>query len=249
MKNNRFYFEDRVIKGFGFHYSSELQNKYAHEIRKESIDIVVNEIFSFTGKSILDVGCGDGNWMQIYLKEYFAKEVVGIEQSFVLCKSANNRFKEKKENAVCYPFGIGDRFYDTFDALKKRFDMATFITVFNFIEPKRRRIALNQVRKMLKERGYILLLDYFPTTVPEHQKGLSYKEVWTYDETVKFLEENGFEAKKGIAVNYIDSLFFHYFGVNLITYYITSFLESIMAWLPINHEKLSKYKIILAIKK
>lgn len=234
MKNNAEFFEQRAESGFGFHYGDKLMDKYAFELRKK----VIFSHVDVRDKFVLDIGCGDGTWIDEFNKRG-AKYVAGIEQSHRLAGNAYLNVKRKGIESVVNDWDLSEL------KLVGSYDMAFMITVFNFIEPVKREEVLKNIRKLLAVKGKLIILDNFPLVVPEYQKNLEYKVVWPITSVHYHLEQAGFEIEEGINVNWVDTSLFHYLGSNLPTYYATKFLD----WLtPLVPSRYAKYRLVIAKK-
>lgn len=243
--NTKRYFEDRVKSAFGFHYASKLQNLYAHNNRRTPLFSSLD----FTDKAVLDVGCGDGTWLVEFMK-MGASRVNGIEQSDLLAKNARKHIQDNR-TYNCVDVGImsmpieSEEWNQTY-VYKGVFDIATLITVFNFIDPQKRLQGLKNIHQMLKPFGKIAIIEYAPNKVPEFQKHLDYKTVWTEEQVLQSIDAAGFTTLNVIPVNVVDSLLFHYFGVNYLTYTLTMFADKFLPrWFP----QMAKYKLFIAIRR
>ena len=232
--NNRIFFENRAKKGIGFHYADRWQNLYAFKIRAYALKKIGEFFFDAT---VVDVGCGGGLWFPFW-KSFFVRDVIGLEQSKFL---ADNAFIK---TGVFFNY----RTYVTDITKKSKFDLsvdvAVLITVFNYTDPEKRGIVLENIKSLLKPGGYLVLLDEFPRRVPSYQKNLSYKSLMTDLEVENLLIKHKIKIVKIVPVNYVRNFLFFHFGSNRLIYLITYFFDRLLLRLfPV---KLSKEKVILA---
>ena len=217
MKSNRDFFEKRI--GSSFHYQNYWMDGYAWNIRLRLFFKNIN----VEKKNILDFGAGDGLWDKILL-EKGASFVAGIEQS-----------KNLAQNCLV-PCHCG------LQTFKMKYDLIIAITSLNFTLPKERDKTIEFLSDHLKQDGRFVILDYLPSKVPNFQKKLEYKEVWTNVQWNKFMRKHGFVLKKEVPINWVDTTLFHYFGSNRLVYYITSLLDLLTPIMIYSKYKLQIYK-------
>jgi hypothetical protein len=217
MKPNKSFFEGRI--GGSFHYQNYWMDRYAWEIRTKLFFKYIN-VYK---KTILDFGAGSGMWGK-EIQKRGSDFIAGIEQSKDLAKNC------------LIPCQYG------FQTLKNKYDLIIAITSLNFTLPKNRKKIIIKLREYLKQDGQLIILEYLPSKVPDFQKELEYKEVWTNKQWKKFMENNGFILEKEIPINWIDTTLFHYFGSNRLVYYITSLLDLLTPIMIYSKYKLQIYK-------
>lgn len=150
-----------------------------------------------SGKSILDIGCGEGNFLLCIEKKLKHKRLVGLDVSVdVLPKLSNIEFI--KTNIV--DFDLADRF-----------DVITSDNVMEHIAPKDLDIHLHSVTRHLKSNGALIIMmpnrlfgpndvtriiDYTNSNkVPAMGTHLS---EMSYTEIIKLLKRHGFKKFKAI---------------------------------------------------
>ncbi len=242
--NTQRYFESRVESGLGFHYQSELQNAYAHNIRRNALFSKLN----FRDKRVVDIGCGDGSWILEYLRKG-AEFVLGVEQGQKLMQNAADNLKQyySYDRGSDYSLSAcpgGHSYWRKYRG--KRFDIVTLITVYNFMSDRdRNKMLLDVQANILKIGGKIAILDYLPNEVPDYQKKLEYKDVQTEWDVVNKLKVLGYRNIEVTPISFVDSFLFHHFGVNAVTKKVTEFLDYNFMWLFSGH---AKYKLVIAEK-
>lgn len=229
--DNREYFENRVKNGFGFHYKDYYQNLYATETR---LNALRNYWYAFNDKTVLDIGCGDGSWLDIFDK-MGALVTAGVEQPGLLTENA------KKSGHTILEYDITKK---NENVKADYFDTVVMITSFNFVDPSKRKDMLDNIKRLMKKFGNLLIVDYFPEKVPEYQYKMEYKHVWSFSEVKRFMDQEGMICFAE-PVNFVDSFFFHYFGANWFTYHLTKFFDLLLSIMPT--EK-AKYKLLICRK-
>jgi 2-polyprenyl-3-methyl-5-hydroxy-6-metoxy-1,4-benzoquinol methylase len=136
--------------------------KYHQQHRPEMLNYVPKDI-----KVVLDVGCGEGGFGELFKKERNG-EVWGIE----LVSQAAEKAKSKLDRVFTGNFET-----DTFDLPEEYFDCIVFNDVLEHLyDPWE---VLKQTRKLLKSGGYVL------ASIPnvryyEHVKRLAMRGDWEY---------------------------------------------------------------------
>ncbi|MDX2506501.1 MAG: class I SAM-dependent methyltransferase, partial [Gammaproteobacteria bacterium] len=87
IKENVNRFDDDVRKTGSYAYTAEkLSSKYANA----RISKAINDIYQFSGKRVLDLGCGDGAYT-LEFKSFGVKEILGVDPAAVAVAAANNK--------------------------------------------------------------------------------------------------------------------------------------------------------------
>jgi 2-polyprenyl-3-methyl-5-hydroxy-6-metoxy-1,4-benzoquinol methylase len=123
--------------------------KYLNKVRANEFDRMVGKLQTIKaiefgrGKSILDIGCGIGQFTPMFLKKF--KRVVGLDPSEKYLKVAR-----KANNKVEYIVGYGETF-----KLNEKFDTITMNMLLEHVDDP---IALlKNCKKHLKKGGIILV--------------------------------------------------------------------------------------------
>jgi ubiquinone/menaquinone biosynthesis C-methylase UbiE len=124
-----------------------------------------------TGMKVLDIGCGTGAHLNLYQKA--GCEVYGIDTSPSMFEQA----KQKLGEEAYLHFGDASKMpYD--DNL---FDLITTSTVLHEMPPEVRSNVLDEAKRVLKEDGHILLIDFHIGPF-KPLKGWFYKSIITIAE-------------------------------------------------------------------
>lgn len=143
------------------------------------------------GMTVLDVGCGTGAHLDLYKKA--GCNVFGIDLSPSMLQVARNRLGE---HANLY---MGDA--SNMPYADKEFDLIIFSTVLHEMPSTVRSAAINESKRILKEDGRILLIDFHPGPI-RPLKGWIYKSIITFVEIgagrEHFKNYRDFIANKGL---------------------------------------------------
>lgn len=141
-------------------------------------DSLEKEVGDVRDKTILDLGCGIGNFTK-YFVDSGAKKVVGIDIS----KRALEYAKENNnsENIEYLNFDIKN-----LSNLDQKFDLVFSDIVFNYIEDYNK--LMHDICNLLKDNGVVIFSQVHPISTAS----LSIESMWTEDENgnPKFLLDN-----------------------------------------------------------
>jgi ubiquinone/menaquinone biosynthesis C-methylase UbiE len=225
------YWKERADKGDNpCHYFNKWQDKYAEKMRLGAFkkkDLA-------GAKKVVDIGCGVGDYT-VKLTDMTDADVVGFDFDFNI-EIARKKYKNPK-----IVFKAGSVPNEQIEADIKVADIVILTTVYNHLTDDARNDLVGYF-KIMKPGSTILMLEYFPDTVPEFQKGLGYKQIETWKQAIERFKKQGIELKEVRHVNYIDSFFFHHLGANMFSYYVTILGEMIGKVLKLKN---SKYKLLV----
>jgi ubiquinone/menaquinone biosynthesis C-methylase UbiE len=130
-------------------------NKFFNYFQKRKVNKFLKEV-DLNNKKVLDVGCGTGRWC-FHLKRLFPKaNIIGIDIEPERLNKARNlsknriRFLEMDLAKLEFP--------DNY------FDFVNSITVLQHIPPSIRKKAINEIVRVLKPKGKILLMELIDTS-------------------------------------------------------------------------------------
>ncbi len=160
------------------------QDQKIYEIFSNSQDkpeLINNHLFPMMqDKTILDVGCGHGKYLNL-LKTY-AKEIVGIDQSFKQVKNIH-------ESAL-----VADAQYMPF--IDSGFDIVFASWMLGVVDKPKRTNILNEMKRVLKSEGSIIFLENAPDSEFENLRNRnSFKDNRT-KEYNDFLFSYGFKIEQ-----------------------------------------------------
>jgi len=150
-------------KGYLYTNTNKLSCKIAGLKQSESLH---NLCKNFSGKTIIDVGCGDGTYTYEFLK-FNPKLILGVDPAKNAIQIAKNRYEIKYQNIK---FSIADVY--NLDKIKKHFDIAIVRGVLHHLyQPEK---AIQQLSKIadaviiLEPNGYNFILKIIEKTSPYH---------------------------------------------------------------------------------
>ena len=143
------------------------------------------------GMSVLDVGCGTGIHLELYQKA--GCNVFGIDQSPAMLQVARNRLGEA---ANLYGGDASNMPYPD-----SEFDLVMMTTVLHEMPAEVRSAVITEEKRVLKEEGRILLIDFHPGPI-QPLKGWLSKSIITLAEISggreHFKNYRHFIANKGL---------------------------------------------------
>ena len=164
---------------------------------KRAIHNVSSEI-NLEGKNVLDIGTGPGAWAALF-KEHGAANVHGVDFAQKMIRKANARYKSTMT------FSVGDA-ENLLDFEDESFDIVTASFVLHGVTEDRRRIILNEMKRVSKE--YVVINDYYGPT-PAVARFLEYLEKSDYlhfkanflnELDVQFMHVKRIDASMGTSV-------------------------------------------------
>jgi len=153
------YWEKRLkkhpnLKGVGYTGLDETYNKYLYSLKASALDNILNK-YSITikGKSVLDVGCGTGFFIEYYSK-MGAKKITGID----ITKVSISMLKEKYPTYNFKVTDISDPNLNT----KETFDIVNaFDVLYHIIADSKFKTAICNISRLCNSKGIILVSDVF----------------------------------------------------------------------------------------
>jgi len=141
------------LKGVGHIGFSESYNKYLYKRKKRVIEYALKDI-ELKKKSVLDIGCGTGFFIDWYLQH--GANVCGID----ITNISIERLKQKYQCNECefYLQDITSLDYK----LNKKFDIVNmWDVIYHIIEPNHFEQALDNITNSIKDNGLLLFTDWF----------------------------------------------------------------------------------------
>jgi 2-polyprenyl-3-methyl-5-hydroxy-6-metoxy-1,4-benzoquinol methylase len=198
-------------------------NKYEYKLRQKMIEKITKHV-DLINKSVLDVGCGSGFWINYFSK--FTNDITGIDISSNIIK----RHKEKFSDRFVFK-QVDITRDDLLKVLKKKFYFINIIDVlFHIVNDNDYKKAINNISQIIKDDGFVLTTD-----MPIYRKDKSCSHVRYRKENfiMKTFSDNGFKL--------IDSraIFFAMGGRDyLVPKKIIDMFDIILAPLYYSHERL-----------
>lgn len=133
---------------FPYHYLDLVVDEYKFVRNIEMLSrlkIIKQKLVKFKGKSILDVGCGDGRFCYELMKEGIKVEGIDYsEQALSFARAFNPRTN----------FYLDDL---TNLKLKKKFDVVVLVEVLEHIDPHQISKVMENISKVLKKGGKLII--------------------------------------------------------------------------------------------
>ena len=104
------------------------------------------------GMNILDVGCGTGTHLELYQR--YKCNLYGLDLSPSMLEVARERLGDTAQ------LDLGDATNMPYE--DDKFDLVISMLLLHEISPETRSAVLNEVKRVLKVNGRILLIDYHP---------------------------------------------------------------------------------------
>jgi len=104
------------------------------------------------GMSILDVGCGTGSHLQLYQR--YECHLYGLDLSPSMLDVARERLGETVQ------LDLGDATNMPYE--NDKFDLVISMLTLHEMSPETRSLVLNEIKRVLKNDGKILLIDFHP---------------------------------------------------------------------------------------
>lgn len=153
------YWEKRLenqpnLRGVGCASFNETYNKYLYLLKIQALNKNLNSLFlTIKEKSILDVGCGTGFFVDYYTKEG-AKKVAGLD----IAELSVSMLKERYPTFSFYVEDIGNpnfRFWESFDIVN------VFDVLYPITDNGKFETAIKNISNLMHVGGYVLITDVF----------------------------------------------------------------------------------------
>lgn len=160
---------------------------------KERFERTLEECGDITGKTIIDIGCGTGRYMEALL-EGNPKLILGVDFASEMISEAQKNIEEKASGSLC-KFVVGDFNQISFE---DKYDISLAIGIFDYVEEPLP--MLKKIRMITKEK----LIASFPRegTLRAKLRRWRYKFLscpvyfFSEREVKHFLDEAGFTDPK-----------------------------------------------------
>lgn len=106
-------------------------------------------------ESILDVGCGNGNFIDTYLEYNLATIVYGIERQVEVCNKLNEKY-EHISNVKILNEDV------TQSVIECKFDIVNISYMLFYLTKEQQENLLNSLHDLLDKDGKIIICQYFP---------------------------------------------------------------------------------------
>jgi ubiquinone/menaquinone biosynthesis C-methylase UbiE len=150
-----------------FYSLDQPANRFLRQGQERALRKALEEIGPLTGKQVLEVGCGSGNWLEMLMG---AESLAGIDLDPGRAASAAARFPGadiRSGDASRLPWASGS------------FDVILQSTVFSSIlDPDMRRSVASEMLRVLAPGGAILWYDFFVNNPSNpHVRGVRRREI------------------------------------------------------------------------
>lgn len=161
---------------------------------RKTVPCVVERVVALAPATILDVGCGTGEFERLLLKQYLPTRLVGVDISEKMLEVARQKMAAEpvvsiqRAEARTLPFE------------RDEFDCVVTASAFHYFDDPA--TTLEEMRRVVKPDGHLLLLDwcrdYFPCRVYDrvlHLFDPAYTQCYTVHEMERLLADAGFELR------------------------------------------------------
>src|SRR3989338_5651039 len=191
------YWENRLsgefsIVGIGYNTLGMAFNKWLVRACEDNF-IKIKEDFNLdlSNNSILDIGCGTGVYINLYLKNG-ASDVTGLD----ITKVSIENLKLKYPIAKFYNVDISDKNLK----IKKNFDIiSAFAVLYHIVDEKKFDQAIKNIRKLSKVGSKIIISDNF---LKVNLDGTDHQKSRTLNRYRGILEKNGIKIIKIYPIYY-----------------------------------------------
>lgn len=105
-------------------------------------------------QSVLDIGCGNGKFIDMFLDRPGA-EVVGVEKQEVVFEKLNEKYKDNERVTI-----LNEDILDI--ELHKKFDIINIIYMLFYLTHEEKLILFSRLKELLSEDGSIIIGQYYP---------------------------------------------------------------------------------------
>ncbi len=144
------------------------------------------------GMNILDVGCGTGSHLELYQR--YKCNLYGLDMSPAMLEVARERLGDTAQLDLCDAMNM--------PYTDDKFDLVMSMLSLHEMSPETRSAVLEEVRRVLKDDGYLLLIDFHPGPYRPLQGWIS-KTIIFFSELAAgrehFKNYRNFMATKGLA--------------------------------------------------
>ena len=149
---------------------------------------IINQNKKFVGNYLLDIGCGGGAFINKLLKYKKVKKAYGIDHSEKMIELSNKKNKKFIKNGM---IEIERSSVDNLPFNEDMFDTVTALETIQFWPAMDK--SIKEVRRVLKEKGYFLIVNRYPTESSRWYIKMQLKNTSEYKD---ILERCGFIVKK-----------------------------------------------------
>lgn len=111
--------------------------------------------------SVIEIGCGNGRWMQ-RLEQMKIKNIIGTDISSELIRQAKSNCNAKVFISDCYKLGVAS----------SKFNSVLLLQVIPHYDTDKLRLALNEACRIATSRGKIIIMDEFSESDVEATKNI-----------------------------------------------------------------------------
>ncbi len=134
-------------------------------------------------KYILDIGCGNGNFIDLFLANYNDITVFGVERQVKVCLILNKKYSDFK-NVIIINDNINNLIFDI------KFDLINISYMLFYMSIEDQKALFTKLYDILDENGSIIICQYFPS-IENIQSSIAIKDKkWNKIERYKFKISN-----------------------------------------------------------
>ncbi len=241
------YWEERLRQNFSLKHAGHIgfnlvYNKWLYKAKVRVLENALNDLkINCEGKTVLDIGCGTGFWIEFY-KSKVAASIVGVDITSISIKKLKRKYPQFK----FYKLDIGD---DEINIDRKSDIVNVFDVLFHIKDDLKFRKAMSNIARLSRIGSYIFITDLLlDRNEVEH---VTFRSLSTYEEEFK---RNSLRLIGVTPIHYLLNRPYIFEGIKLTLLKIKVSLDDIMAPIFYYLDKVllslerSNLKLIICVK-
>ena len=147
---------------------------------KPNFQKVISKIQS---NNILDIGCGNGNFIDTFLENNEKSNVVGVERQNIVCERLKEKYKNIENTQI-----INDDIKNV--VLNTKFDVINISYMLFYLSSQEQYSLIKTISSLLAEEGKVIICQYFPDIEDIQMKIAMEDNKWNKIDRYKFKISN-----------------------------------------------------------